>query len=166
MHLNTLYHHNYLTFCKTANDIPPPHHSKAPIPFPITLSTMPTPEHDTQQQQHNKITSLGRLAVCSHDPPVQWNPFKHGGRKKSALFWDVTQRRLAVTYRRFETTYRSHPETSVHNVQSRLCNITEERRTHLDRCCSLTSHTRSRYMYCCAAYSVGRGASAVVKTGI
>jgi len=28
--------------------------------------------------------------------------------KKSAFFWDITQRTVAVPYRRFGTTYRSH----------------------------------------------------------
>jgi len=30
----------------------------------------------------------------------------------SSLFWDVTHRRLAVSYRRFRTTYRSHLQAS------------------------------------------------------
>jgi hypothetical protein len=27
---------------------------------------------------------------------------------RSALFWDITQRRVVIIYRRFGTTYRSH----------------------------------------------------------
>jgi hypothetical protein len=57
----------------------------------------------------------------------------------SALFWDITQRRVVILYRRFGTTYRSHLqgslkmgrkvcfETSVQNYHSTLRNIAEER---------------------------------------
>jgi hypothetical protein len=64
---------------------------------------------------------------------------------RSSFFWDVTQRRLVVSYRRFGTTYwpisngqavlkirpRCCPETSAANYQSTLRNIPEERRSHL-----------------------------------
>jgi hypothetical protein len=29
-----------------------------------------------------------------------------------ALYWDITQRRMAILYRRFETTYQSHLQES------------------------------------------------------
>ena len=68
---------------------------------------------------------------------------------RSALFWDITQRRLVILYQRFGTTYRSHlqgqevqkdnfldfltfegcPETSLQNYQSTLRNIPQERRS-------------------------------------
>jgi len=66
---------------------------------------------------------------------------------RSSLFWDVTQRRLVVSYQRFGTTYRSHLQGSssqtplkdgtntlsrnVGNYQPTLRNIPEERRCHL-----------------------------------
>jgi hypothetical protein len=70
---------------------------------------------------------------------------------KSALLWDLTRRRLVVCYRCFGTTYRSDPQgssipraawpskmgligcpkISLTNYQSTLCNIWEERRSHL-----------------------------------
>ena len=73
---------------------------------------------------------------------------------KSALVWNVTQRREAFPYRRFGTTYWSHiqrsriprriswplniwpivcPETSVSNCHFTLRNIPEELRTYLHR---------------------------------
>jgi len=33
--------------------------------------------------------------------------------KKASLFWDVTQRRLVITYRRFGTTYKSCLQRSI-----------------------------------------------------
>jgi hypothetical protein len=56
---------------------------------------------------------------------------------RSALFWDITQRRMVILYRRFGTTYPSFlllklgpigcPETSVKDYHSTLRNIPEER---------------------------------------
>ena len=54
----------------------------------------------------------------------------------SALFWDITQRRVVILYRHFETTYRSIlkveliccPETLVQNYHAMLHNIPEEHR--------------------------------------
>jgi hypothetical protein len=64
----------------------------------------------------------------------------------SALFWDLTQRRMVFPYRRFRTTYRSHlqegpfktvpigyPETSVRKHHSMLRKIPEERRSRASR---------------------------------
>jgi hypothetical protein len=72
---------------------------------------------------------------------------------RSALFWDVTRRRVVIVYRRLGTTYRSHhhgsrvrvgkdswpvnmepiycPETSVNNYHTTPHNIPEERRYHV-----------------------------------
>jgi len=66
---------------------------------------------------------------------------------RSAPFWDITQRRMVISYRRFGTTCRCHllglldlmmgptvcPETSVWHYHSALRKITEERRSHLHR---------------------------------
>jgi hypothetical protein len=63
----------------------------------------------------------------------------------SALFWDITQRRVVILYRRFGTTYLSNcctswplkmgpiccPETSVKGHHSTLRNIPEERRSQM-----------------------------------
>jgi hypothetical protein len=71
---------------------------------------------------------------------------------RSALFWDITQRRVVIVYRRFGTMYWSHlhgsrvwvgkdswpvkmgpihcPETSVNNYFTTPHNIPEERRSH------------------------------------
>jgi hypothetical protein len=66
---------------------------------------------------------------------------------KSALFWDITERRVILLYRRFGTTYRSHiqrswtsssltmgqivrPETSVNDYHSTSRNSPEQRRSH------------------------------------
>jgi hypothetical protein len=74
--------------------------------------------------------------------------------KRSALFWDITQRRVVIVYRLFGTTYQSYlkksrsplkmgpigcPETSVQNYRTTLLNIPEERRFRLRRCRSLKS---------------------------
>jgi hypothetical protein len=63
---------------------------------------------------------------------------------RSALFCDVTQRRLVVIYRRCGTTYWSLkmgpigcPAMSVTNYESTVRKITEERRPHLHRGWSL-----------------------------
>jgi len=55
---------------------------------------------------------------------------------RSALFWNITQRVVLISYWRFRTTYRSHlqgpigcPETSVRNYGSALPNIPEQRRS-------------------------------------
>jgi hypothetical protein len=72
---------------------------------------------------------------------------------RSSLFWDVTQRRLVVSYRRFVTSSRIKQltawslkmgptgchETSVTYYQSTLRNIPEERRSRLHRGGSLKS---------------------------
>jgi hypothetical protein len=71
---------------------------------------------------------------------------------RSALFWDITRRRVVTVHRRFGTTYRSHlhgsrvrvlftvkmvqircPETSVNNYHTTPRNIPEERRYHQHR---------------------------------
>jgi hypothetical protein len=70
--------------------------------------------------------------------------------KRSAIFWDVTHGRMAVSYRRFRTTYLSHiqrikqslwiawplkmgqiicPETSVRNCHSTVRNVPEDWRS-------------------------------------
>jgi hypothetical protein len=50
---------------------------------------------------------------------------------RSALFWDITRRRVVIVYRRFGTTYRSH--TFSQNVVKQLPydarNFPEERRS-------------------------------------
>jgi hypothetical protein len=69
----------------------------------------------------------------------------------SALFWDITWRRVVIIYRRFGTTYRSHllesevrkeplkmapircPETSANNYHTTPPNIPEQRRYHQHR---------------------------------
>jgi hypothetical protein len=77
--------------------------------------------------------------------------YKHDLFTRSALFWDITQRRVVILYRHFGTTYRSHlqesrsksswtwplkmgpiscPETSVKVYHSTLRNIPKERRSH------------------------------------
>jgi hypothetical protein len=75
-------------------------------------------------------------------------------QRGSSLFWDVTQRRLVISYRRFGTTYRFHLQRSskprflldylthedgsdrlsrnVGNYQSTLRNIPEERRSDMN----------------------------------
>jgi hypothetical protein len=78
------------------------------------------------------------------------------------LFWYITQRWVVVLYRRLGTTYRSHlqvtltcwiswplkmgpigsPETLAQNLHSTLCNIPEERRSHLHRGGRLKSRPR------------------------
>ena len=90
---------------------------------------------------------------------------------RSALFWDITQRRVLNLYRRFGTTYRSHlqvsrskrrklysrtswpvkmrqigcPETSAQNYHSSLRNIPDKLRPHLHGGRILKSHIT---MYC------------------
>jgi hypothetical protein len=83
---------------------------------------------------------------------------------RSALFWDITQRRVAILYRRFGTTCRSHLqgsrslglwaswplkmgpicclETSVKDYHWTLRNIREERRSHQHRGRSLKSRKK------------------------
>jgi hypothetical protein len=70
---------------------------------------------------------------------------------RSALFWDITQRRMVILYRLFGTTHRSMtswplkmgpagcPETSVKNYRSTLHNVREERNSHHLRSGSLKS---------------------------
>ena len=53
------------------------------------------------RKQEKPLSSL-RLAQY----PVFFN------KARTALFWAITQRVLAITYRRFETTYRSHIQGS------------------------------------------------------
>jgi hypothetical protein len=82
---------------------------------------------------------------------------------RSVLFWDITQRWVVVLYQRFGTTCRVHrrgstepvimgpigcPETSVQNYHSTLCNIPEERRSHLNRGGSMV-HLNGRGMRWC-----------------
>jgi hypothetical protein len=75
---------------------------------------------------------------------------------KSPLFWDVTQRWVVVLYWYLGETYWSHlqgsrsptgriscPETSVHNYHATLCNIPEERKSHLNRGGSLKWRMRT-----------------------
>jgi hypothetical protein len=78
---------------------------------------------------------------------------------RSALFWDVMQRRVIILDRCFGTNYRSHlqgsrplkmrpigcPETSVKDYQSTLCNIPEERRSHQHRDGNLKSRIVQTY---------------------
>ena len=86
----------------------------------------------------------------------------------SALFWDITRRRVIIVYRRFGTTYLSHlhgwrvreakdswplkmglmqcPETSVNNYETTPCNIPEERRCY--SCCPLKG-TRVLWILAC-----------------
>jgi len=60
---------------------------------------------------------------------------------RSALFWDVTQRRLIVIYRRFGQPLNMGtigcPETSLSHYQSTPRAIPKERRSHLDSSRSL-----------------------------
>jgi hypothetical protein len=75
---------------------------------------------------------------------------------RSSLFWDVTQRKVVVSYRRLGTTCRSHlqrswtawplkmeeivcPETSVTKYQCTLLKIPKEGKSHLHRARSLKS---------------------------
>ena len=78
---------------------------------------------------------------------------------RSALFWDITKRRVVILYRRFGTTYRSHlqgsrstifllgpiscSETSVQNYYSTLCNIAGQRRSYLQHGVTM----KSRILY-------------------
>jgi hypothetical protein len=55
---------------------------------------------------------------------------------RSAPFWDITQRMVAIHYRTFRKTC---PKTSVRNHRFTLHNIPEERRSHLLRNGSLKS---------------------------
>jgi hypothetical protein len=68
---------------------------------------------------------------------------------RSALFWDITQRRLLIPYRRFGTVCQSVtldvgslkmgpkrcPETSLKDYHSSLRNISEERKSEEPFCC-------------------------------
>jgi hypothetical protein len=106
--------------------------------------------------------SRSNLRDVSQQIARQWSELSEFNKKQmiSALFWDITQRRVVVPYRRFGTTYRSHlqgpssfsgtvcpakrgpigcPETSVQNFHSALRNIPEECRYHLSRGGSLRS---------------------------
>jgi len=101
---------------------------------------------------------------------------------RSSLFWDVTQRTLVSICRGFGTTSLSRlqgssssarplkigpiscPETSVNNYQSTLRNISEERRSHLQRggilkTCALQRKTPCRHKverwYCASADGLG-----------
>ena len=80
---------------------------------------------------------------------------------RSAIIWDITQRRMVILNRRFGTTYRSHlqglrspipwtswsfsmgligwPETHVNDYHSTLRNNPEEHRSYQYRCGSLKS---------------------------
>jgi hypothetical protein len=82
---------------------------------------------------------------------------------RSALFWDITLRRVVIVYRRFGTTYRSHltcqdfhswpvkmgpirfPETSVNNYHTTQRNIPEERISHQHRDGSPTSRSSFQF---------------------
>ena len=44
---------------------------------------------------------------------VSHDGYERNGIFKSLLFWDVTQRRLIVSYRRFGTTNHSHLQGSI-----------------------------------------------------
>ena len=60
----------------------------------------------------------------------------------SAIYWDIPQRVVLLTYRRFGTTYRSHLEdrtASIKNYHLTLRNTPEERIYHLLRGGSLKS---------------------------
>jgi hypothetical protein len=48
-----------------------------------------------------KTNSSENISVSS---VLEWNMF----RRRSALFWDITQHHEVILYRRFGTTYRSH----------------------------------------------------------
>lgn len=56
-------------------------------------------------------------------------------QKKLSFFWEITQRRVVITYRRFGATLKmepiSCPETSVRNYHSALRNILEKRRSQV-----------------------------------
>jgi hypothetical protein len=85
------------------------------------------------------LSETSRLALGPTQSPIQWAP-----GMKSSLFSDVTYRLLVVIYRRFGTTYRSHLQELSRNVdgyQSTLCNVLEERRSHLH----LEGRLKSRY---------------------
>jgi len=64
---------------------------------------------------------------------------------RSSLFWDISQRRLAVSHRRSHRQRSASPETSVTNYQSTLRNIPEERRSHLHRAIA-KNHPRLRWL--------------------
>ena len=77
---------------------------------------------------------------------------------RCSLFWDVTQRRLVVSYRCFGKNCRSHlqgsllkmaPKScpSVTNYRSALRNISEGRRSHIHRGGSLNSYERKPVAY-------------------
>jgi hypothetical protein len=74
---------------------------------------------------------------------------------RSAIFWDITQRRVGIPYRSSETTWTSgplnigpicHPETSVRNYQHSFLNNPEERRAHLHRVGRLKSRNCNIYL--------------------
>jgi hypothetical protein len=46
--------------------------------------------------------------IGSEDKTLRLFPSSAAMLMKSALFWDITQRRVVIVYRRFGTTYRSH----------------------------------------------------------
>ena len=87
--------------------------------------------------------------VCRRAPVAQFRKTKHNkgvANMRSALFWDLTHRRMVLPYRRFGTSYRFRiqgtekmgpigcTETSVHHTLRR---IAKERTTHLQRVESL-----------------------------
>jgi hypothetical protein len=112
------------------------------------------------QQQLNRalrriilnMSQLIRLVIKNNMKRLsrKWKPLSE---TRSALFWDITQRRVVILHRRFGTTicpifkgqevqasWTSWPlgpigcrETSVQNYHSTLRNIPEERRSHQHR---------------------------------
>jgi hypothetical protein len=50
----------------------------------------------------------------SHTRDTHLTKLKQNIISKSALFWDITQRKVVILYRRFGTTYRSHLQGSSH----------------------------------------------------
>jgi hypothetical protein len=94
---------------------------------------------------------------------------------RSALLWDITQRRVVIPHICFGKAHRSHlqmtswllkmgpivyPETSVRNYASTLRNIPQESRSHLHRDGSLKSriiafHCCSSHPYACLATQFG-----------
>jgi hypothetical protein len=87
---------------------------------------------------------------------------------RSALFWDLTQRRSVILRRHTSPILRDQvvpgpmgcPETSMHNYQSTLCKIPEEHRSHLLHGGSLKSsnviidrfltNTKAKLFFLCA----------------
>jgi len=86
---------------------------------------------------HFHLRILG-LWLSRLPPSLTWRQVVW--KKRSSVFWDVTQRGLVVNYRRFETTYRPHLQGSMGPICCSETSVTTN-----PRC--VTSQKTEYYMY-------------------